>query len=668
MINWSRAISNSLVNEVRLGVNYLLTETGANPDSKLGNLGETLGIANANAGGPGLLALNFNGPGYISSIGNSNSGASQLFASTVINFDDSLTYTRGHHVIKAGFQLLRERIDIYYASNSGNLGNIGFSGGFSGSNETDFFLGLPQSFGKGGGLSGTWGQRANVISGFINDDWRVSDSLTVNAGLRYENHTPWVEVANRQVNFDLQTGKMYTAGQSCPYSNCNALYNSYNLGYDFQPRVGFAFSPAAFRHKTVLRGAYGTSTYMEGTGTNLRLTMNPPLNGAETASSYAAGPNLLPPTNLSQGLILPPAGDPFAGATLRLWAPDIKPALIQQWSLTLQHQFSNSTTLQAGYVGQKGTHLVVPIQAEEGDFNASTGVVTPSQYLGGPSNAIYADTVGKGGFLKETATIGKQDYQSLQVVFQKRMSQGLEGQVSYTFSKCMTDSSGYYGTWAGSYSGFGAATYWQNIYNQGSEWGPCFFDQKHTISANAIYQIPFGVGRAHGAHLNKAVNAVVGNWNLSSIVSIRTGMPNTAFTWWSPFENTAGLDPLWGSRLNCVAPVKYNLQPYATGGLQWFNNGPSTDSGTYFSNPTTNWGNCGNSTIYGKGSGDIDLALQKDFVISETKKVQLRSDFINATNSKLLNAPAATGLGPTMGTITSTQFPRLITLALKFYF
>jgi hypothetical protein len=655
VLNFTHTFSPTIVNEARFGVNYLVVQNGYTPNVS-GNFGQSLGIANGNAGGPGLLALNFSN-GYVSGIGNSNSGPQQLFASTVGQFDDDVVFTKGRHVIKAGFEFYRERIDIYYASNSGNLGNIGFNGQYSGAGESDFFLGLPYTFGKGGGLSGTWGQRSNIVAGFVNDDFRVNEALTLNLGVRYENHTPWTEVDNRQANFGLYSGTVYLAGQSCPYSNCNALYNSYNAGYDFQPRIGFAYSPAAFNHKTVFRGAYTTSTYLEGTGTNLRLTMNPPLATAETFQTYSTVTNgPLPPTNLSQGLILPPAGDPFAGASLRIWAPDFKPALVQQWNFTIQHQFSNTLTLQAGYVGQHGTHLVVPLQLSQSELN-SNGTVTPTAYLSG-NPTLYNDVLGNGGNFKETAAIGNQRYDALQVTLQKRLSSGLEGQIAYTYSKCMTDSSGYYGAWsAGTVSGFGAATYWQNVYDQKAEWGPCFFDQKHTFTANAIYNIPFGKGRQYGANLNPVVNAVVGNWNLSTIITARTGMPGTAYSW----DNVSGTNSFWLTRANCVAPIQYSTTPYAGGGYQIFN--PSA-----FAMPANGtFGNCGNSTIYPPGSADLDLSLMKDFVFTEKRKVQLRGDFVNATNSVLLAAPS-TGLGAGMGTITSTQFPRIVQLGLKFYF
>ena len=209
----------------------------------------------------------------------------------MFQYKDDLVITRGRHVFHTGFQYWRQRINTYEAGTNGRTGFMNFSGRFtagpdqlavsgggSGAGEADFFLGLPESFGRGISGAGTWGQRANVFSIILQDEWRATETLTLNLGLRYENHSPWVEVQNRQVNFAPITGQIQFAGQRCIYSNCRALYNSHNGGLDFQPRIGFAWTPSFLDSKTVLRAAYGISSYLEGTGNNLRLPMNPPVH------------------------------------------------------------------------------------------------------------------------------------------------------------------------------------------------------------------------------------------------------------------------------------------------------------------------------------------------------------------------------------------------------
>ena len=649
--NWTHTFGANIVNELRLGVNYVLVNNGAEPKSGLGDLGTTLGIANSNDVGPGLLALNFSN-GYAAGIGNNIVGSQQLFASTVIQADDTVVITKGQHTIHTGFQFFRERINVYYAGNNGNQGQIGFNGQYSGTGESDFFLGLPASYGGGSAQAGTWGQRSNILAGFVQDDYHVTRTLTLNLGVRYENHTPWVEVDNRQANFGLFSGTIYIAGQSCPFSNCRALYNSYNAGYDFQPRIGFAWSPKALGGKTVVRGAYTLSSYLEGTGTNLRLPMNPPVRQPNFGASYSiAGNGPLPPTTTDQGLIVPPAGNPFVGAELRLWDPNDKPAAVQQWSLTIQHQFSNSTTLQASYVGQHGTHLMEPELYSQLYLN-SNGTTSPSPYIAG--NPTLANEI---GFIAGTSSAGTQEYNALQAVFQKRLSNGLQGQVAYTYSKCMTDNGGYYGSWGG--QAWYGPTYWENLYDSKAEWGPCFFDQTQNLTTYALYELPYGKGRQFGKDSNPVLNAIAGDWNVSAILTFHTGFPMTPYTW----DDTSGtgLGNVFSMRADCVSPANILNTNYSGGGIQWFNPNAFTTpaNGTF--------GNCGNGVVRGPGEGNLDFSAQKDFPIGETKKLQFRGDFIDLTNHPIYNAPSL-GLGGGLGVITGTQGPRNIQVALKFIF
>src|SRR5262249_26324496 len=154
------------------------------------------------------------------------------------------------------------------------------------------------------------------------------------------------------------------------------LYDGTYGAKDFQPRVGFAWTPASLDGKTVVRGAFTISSYMEGTGTNLRLPINAPFSPAETFVNYAT--KSFPTTTTDQGL--GPAGaatDPFAGALVRVWDPKVQPALTQQWNLTIQQQLFNQGTFQIGYVGQHGTHLMVPMPYLQKQFLGADCSVNP---------------------------------------------------------------------------------------------------------------------------------------------------------------------------------------------------------------------------------------------------------------------------------------------------
>src|SRR4029077_16111402 len=165
---------------------------------------------------------------------------------------------------------------------------------------------------------------------------------------------------------------------------------------------------------------YGISSYLEGTGNNLRLPMNPPFTSSEFERDYFT--SNLPATRTGQGL-LPPTTDPFQNAIIRLWDANIRPAVSQQWNFTVEHQFTDSTTLQVGYVGQHATHLMVALPYLQKQLHAD-GSITPSPFLSG--NPPLQSEVSQ---ISGTASIGNMHYDALQTTLQKRFSRGLQGQI-----------------------------------------------------------------------------------------------------------------------------------------------------------------------------------------------------------------------------------------------
>ena len=338
--------------------------------------------------------MNFQG-GNAATIGNND--IYQLFADTVIHYEDTLIWTKGTHTMHIGFQGYRYRMDTFYSGNNGEAGTFNYNGQYttastttksgngSGIAEADFLLGLPSEI-QGGVNGGTWGQRSNSIAAFFQDDWRATPNLTFNLGLRWELHTPWDEVKNRQANFNLLTGQEYISGQSCPYNNCNALYNQYNGITNFQPRLGVAWTPGG--GKMVIRAGYTLSNYLEGTGTNLRLPINPPFaheNDNQYTNSAIYG--VKPGSTLDQGFLpFSQSSNQLIGATLRVWDPNVRPAVSNQWNLSLQYQLNSSTTVQASYVGQRATHLMVPMPYDQSVLNAN-GTVSPTEIPLGQSHA-----------------------------------------------------------------------------------------------------------------------------------------------------------------------------------------------------------------------------------------------------------------------------------------
>ena len=689
-VNWTHSFSPNLLNEVRFGKNYVKLATGLPTfDTSVGQLGNTIGIADGNPGSIiGLPELSFGG-GSVTNINAgtlNNLGSAEVvekFNTTVTQFDDVLIYTHGRHTIKTGYQMNRYNLNVFYSGNGGELGvqifGLGPGGNYSGTTglvggvvtptggdpAADWALGLPQDVGRGTSTGG-WHQRDWLFAGFVQDDWRMTDSLTLNLGLRYEARTPWIELNNRQDSVNIFTGAIQFPGNTPVPAGVvgtngfsRGLYNSDYGWLDFQPRLGFAWSPKSWGGTTVVRGAFDVSSYLEGTGTNLRLTQNPPFTPPQVEASNVTtgttGGSGGYSTESAFSTAAPPAGNPFVGATLLAWSGTVQPAVSDQWNLSVQRQIANNTTVQLGYVGQRTTHLMVPEWLAQGDL--SNGTVT-YPFIGGKNSAASGLT-GFGpnqlGNVKDTASSGNMNYNALQAVLQKRYSNGLEAQVSYTFEKCMTNDDGYYGTWGSAKLTTASGNYWQNLYNPNGDYAQCYWDSKHVISAYAVYQIPFGKGKQFGKDVNPVVDAVAGNWSINPIVSWHTGFPLSLYG--SDDSGTGSPE----ARPDCLGSVSYP-KTASTSGLLWFN------PNTFAAAPSGTFGTCpAQGPVIGPGYFDVDISMQKNFPIGERMKFQFRTDFLNIFNHPNLAAPD-TSLGSGMGLITTSQDARQLQFALKFYF
>ena len=670
--DWSRTIGNNLVNDARIGWSHITLNSGNSFASGVGEFGNTLGIGNGNpASLPGLLALDFTNSN-VSDIGASEQ--TQSFDDHVWQIEDAVSWTHGRHNFKFGGQWWRQIIKTFYAGNNGELGLMDFNGQFtaassaaavSGDGGADFFLGLDYQYGRGVSTDQTWQQTSDVIGIYAQDTWQVAPRFTLNLGLRYDAHTPWVETHNDQANYNFTTGAIDLAGQN---GASRALYDGTYGGKDFQPRIGFAWTPSVLGDHTVIRGAFTISSYLEGTGTNLRLPLNPPFTPAEINANYSG--LSLPTTDTTQGIVGgaasascdAPAYACYAGDLLRVWDPKVQPAIADEWNATVQHQFPGNTTLQVGYVGQRGTHLMVPFDYAQRVLLPNSSCATPPctaaspYFAGNPDLYAALGNGGPGATVSGTKSNGTMRYNSLQAVVQKQMTHGLQYQVAYTLSKCMSDSTGYYGAWNNALS---ASAYWQNVYDQKSEYAPCYYDATHVVSAYAIYDLPFGHGRTFAGNANGVVNGVIGGWEVSPIISWRTGWPMPVY---GANDNSGTFSR--GARADCNGVPSIVNTPIPGIGRQWFNNTGQ------FTNPAVGtFGDCPPqlADLRSPHYSDVDLSLHKDFPITERFRLQFRTDFVNTFNHVQYNAPNM-GLGAGMGQINSAQPPRNIQLALKLYY
>ncbi len=662
--DWTHIFNPNVLNDVRAGVDWVqLIDVNAAytpPD-----FGATVGIA-------GATALPNLGPSPASGIG--SNGQVLKWSDTVIQAEDHLNITKGHHSMDVGFQIFRDRLDTFFSGGGGPYGSYGFNGVFTGAGDTDFYLGMVQNEGQyftnaAPGVEPAWGQRTSTMGGYFQDNWRPTDNLTLNLGLRYQANTPLTEVHGRQVNYDPISGQpYYPAGHPLPSNvtfpglqpiadSNQALYNGYYGPANFEPRLGFAYTPGN-GGKTVIRGAYSVSDYLEGTGNALRTTQNIPFNVTVAVQNNCTGagqPGCNPLQFQLNNGIVPVLGNQFAGAKINIWDPHLRPALAHQWNLSVQQVIAKNTTVQVAYIGQLGTHLVVPLSLLQKQLNAN-GTLSPSPYLAG--NPGLLAQIGRA---VNSASVGRQSYNALQAVVDKHLSNGLEGQVAYTYSHCLTNNTGYYGD-SGQVAP--ASAYWQNIYNPQAEWGSCFFDVTHALTAYAVYAIPYGRGKTHGGDLNPIVNAVLGNWSVSPIYTLHGGFALTLGG--GDHTGTGALS----ARPDCNGDPHYP-KTRTSNGIQWF------DPTVYTQAQTGTFGNCGPGTVRGPGYDAVDVSLQKTFPIHNATQLEFRSEFINALNHPIFNAPGtgcagsspgSSCAGGSMGLIAGSQGERNIQFALKLYY
>jgi hypothetical protein len=631
VMNWSHTFSPRVLNEARAGINRLHETSLVADTGNVGSLAEKIGIPGGNSAGPGLPSISIAG---MTTIG--TRGSISIDGSNVFQYTDSLTFNMGRHLFKAGVQFLRYQQNRLYGSNNGIYGFFDFNSQYTqqigrsntGSGVADFLLGFPDSVGKS--ITATWGQRSLRSGYFIQDDWKARDNLTINLGLRYEYNTPYIEVADRQSNFDMNTGKQLFAGQN---GNSRALYNSYKKG--FQPRFGLAWTPSRFHNRTVVRMAYGILNYLESTGTNRRLPMNPPyvFDSLQTYDNRYLG------QPISSGFPVFGVGTQPSGS-LRVWPTLLKPSIIQQWNFTIEQQLGAGFVLSAGYVGQDATHLTL----SDRYWSQAVPGSGPIQQRRRSYRVLPLATE-----VVLTDPVINQNYQGMQLNLRKHLSAGLELTAGYTWSHAMSGNAGFYGTTIAN------TINPQDYNNLRAEWGPASMDIRQNFISSFNYELPFGHGRPFMTSAPGLVNAVLGGWAASGVLTIRTGFPLTIGES-SDISNTGSSGP----RPNAVTNA--NLPSDQRSPNHWF------DTLAFALQAPGTFGNVGTGTVRGPGMTTFDFGLQKRFAISERRFFELRAESFNLANTPVFNTVGQTFGTATFGTLTSAEDSRELQFGLKFNF
>ncbi len=628
--NWNRIVSPTLVNELLVGYNQITIVSGVLDWSGLGNGNATFGIA----GGQPIAGLSSIALGNgLTSVGAAATDTNTLDKTYQIN--EKLTWLKGRHTVKSGGQFLHYVQQRFYAGNNGLLGVFGHGGAFSGAPFADFLLDQVSSKGRGS-QSDAWTHLHNRIALYVQDDFKFTPTLTLNLGLRWAYTQPVVEKDNRQSNFDLSTGRQIFAQDGDRESR--ALYKSYKKG--FEPRLGFAYRVG---ERWVFRGGYGITQYMEGTGANLRLPLNPPYF-FESAVSYNATTGA---GTLATGFAeLRPLDQP--SGQVRAWDPNLRPQFTQQWNAFAEYLLTPSMSANVGYVGHNADHLVTPVEGNQplpGVGDVSTWLPTQQR------RPLYA-TAPLITNISTTAARGRSDYNALQVSIRQRSWNGLEYLASYTLSQTKTNNLGYYGS--GGVAAEGA--YWMNTYEPEWNYGPAFFDARHNLVVSANYELPYGRGRTWGSDASPVVEAILGGWRLGGIFQTRSGFPITVIDGSAPsLQGQRG-----NERPNCIGdpvPADQTID-------RWL------DINAFQRVPRGTWGNCGIGVARAPGYRNIDLVLAKRFGLGGDRAFEFRAEAFNLTNTPSFGPPARDiNATNTFGQITSTvSTARTVELVVKFFF
>jgi len=635
VLNWTRTISPTIINEARVGLNRAIFITEVLDWGGLGAGNAKFGIPGGQVA-DGLASISFaTGLSGVGNIGTTEDNVTNTF-----HYGDNLTILRGRHSFKMGGQWQRYQQNRFYPGNNGLFGAFTYNGQFTGQGFSDFLLDLLQNK-RIGSKSGTWGHRQNRVGFFFQDDFKVRSNLTVNLGMRWEYTSPVVEVLDRQSNFELFTGRQLFAGKD---GNSRALYKPFYKG--FEPRVGVAWTPEALKGKFVVRAGYGITQFMEGTGSNLRLPLNPPLfSEADFTYDQTTGAG-----TITKGFTDVIVRDQPSGL-IRVWDPNLRPQFTQQWNLTLEYQLASATSLSVAYVGNDATHLVAPTDWNQPLPGPSS--VAPSQWASIQTRRPLFATRPLVTNISGTASWGISNYNGLQVNLRQRSTKGLEFLLSYTLSKTLTDNLGYYGS--GGVAAQSAYSY--NQYNQrGYNYGLAFFDATHNFVWSGSYELPIGKGRSFGANLHPIVNGIIGGWNINSIINLRGGFPLTVTT----SRDNSFQNPRGGQKPNLIS----NPKPASQTINSWIN------PGAFIAPADGTFGNSPVGVMRAPGYASWDFSVNKRFTVSESNYFELRGEFFNFTNHPSFSPPARDFNAPTtFGLITGTVSPpRTVQLALKYFF
>lgn len=532
---------------------------------------------------------------------------------------DNIIYNVGNHSVKAGADIRRFQINLFFVSFG--RGRFDFLSGFAGHPLANLLLGLPNRTFRAPGNPVTY-TRTTSYDFYVQDDWKVSPSLTLNAGLRYELNIPLIEKSNNIGSFDPNTGRLVQAGRD------GFGRHVYDTDYkNLAPRFGIAWRPFG-NNRTVLRSGFGLFYNIQASGNGLLpLYIGPPMRLTQTFISNPRDPIRLldpfPDRAASTGTLSPNAIDKH-----------FRTAYTQQWSLSLQRELTPNLMVELGYLGLKGTHL--------------PRIRNINQPLPGPGLIDARRPYPNFGNVSYRESSASSAYHGLQVRVERRSEKGLALLASYTFSKSIDDSPG-----ISTSSDASNATPQNNYYLRG-ERGLSDFNTRHRLVFSYIYQLPFGPGRPYLSQASGLLGTLLGGWEIAGISTLQSGRPYTPVIS-ADNSNTGNFN----DRPNRVGdPNLDDSRPE-----RWLNRN------AFAQPPRFAFGNAGRNILIGDGIVNFDIALIKRIQFTENKLLQFRAEFFNAFNHPNFSLPENTFDSARFGTVPSTSTdPRNIQFGLKIIF
>jgi hypothetical protein len=617
--NDTHTFSSNWLNEARFGwtsIKFFMTpiDYGKNPAQAVGLPGINLNQATS-----GMTQLNFQN---IRNLG-ANSNQPLITNQNDFAFFDNVTWLKGKHSFKAGGSLTLRSREILNADTI--VGNFTFNNNqtsncagraagcvissATGFDVASFLLGLTSGKSRNLFDAKTYTEKRPEYGLYVQDDFRPTSRVTLNLGLRWDVYPPYVEVDNRQSNFDPTTGKFVVASDDAVIAGVKVgRYLQTYSKRDIGPRFGFAWDTTG-DGRFMVRGGFGIYWNFTPGGTSSSKAQNPPFlqSTALTPSPTGYGVNLL----LKDGLPAPPGVDPNrapSGTTRSIFDINFRDAFARQWNINTQKSIGTNYMLEVAYVGSQGRHMLL-----KGDPNEAPPVVgVTDSNINRPYFAV-SPLLRSIGQVQSTGIL---NHHSLQVKFQRRFANHFSFLNAYTFGRSLDYNS----------DNDGQVTI-LNVHGNPSYWyGPADYDIRHTFSSTWIWEAPW------------AREKWFGGWQLSGLLLVRGGLPLT-------ITQTQGVQSTGtGNRPNSSCSGQ-SSNPTID---QWFDpscfSSPADITGTY--------GNTGRNTVRGPGSFNIDASLIKNTRIGPFQ-TEVRLEAFNVFNHPQFGNPNTTFGNAAFGQITT---------------